>query len=52
MVENPVLQDILIYQMLSYTLAEYIDNPHFLKRFALKFAAKQIFGFRKQPEEK
>lgn len=36
MVRNPEIQDILIYQMLSYTLAEYMDDPSFLERFALK----------------
>ena len=36
MVENTSIQDILVYQMLSYTLAEYVDNPDFLKRFSLK----------------
>lgn len=28
--------DILIYQMLSITLAQYVEDPSFLKRFALK----------------
>ena len=36
MVENDLLQDIMIYQMLSHTLAEYVDNPSFLRRFSLK----------------
>ena len=36
MVNNASLQDVLIYQMLSGTLAEYVDNPFFLKRFQLK----------------
>ncbi len=36
MVSDLSLQDILIYQMLSVTLAEYVDNPFFLDRFSLK----------------
>ena len=36
MVGNPHIQDVLIYQMLSYTLAEYMDDPSFLERFSLK----------------
>ena len=36
LVENNQLQDIMIYQMLSHTLAEYVDNPSFLRRFSLK----------------
>jgi acyl-CoA hydrolase/GNAT superfamily N-acetyltransferase len=36
MVRNPALQDIMIYQMLSSTLAGYVDDPTFLNRFALK----------------
>ena len=32
----PEMQDIMIYQMLSFTLAEYMDDEAFLKRFALK----------------
>jgi len=36
MVENMTLQDILIYQMLSSTLAGYVDDPSFLRRFSLK----------------
>jgi len=36
MVENTAIQDIMVYQMLSYTLAEYVDDPDFLKRFSLK----------------
>ena len=30
------MQEIMIYQMLSFTLAEYMDNKDFLKRFSLK----------------
>ncbi len=36
MVEDKNLQDIMIYQMLSWTLASYVDDPSFLKRFSLK----------------
>ncbi len=36
MVGNARLQDILIYQMLSRTLAEYVDDESFLNRFSLK----------------
>jgi acyl-CoA hydrolase/GNAT superfamily N-acetyltransferase len=36
MVGNPKLQDIMIYQMLSMTLAQFVDDPSFLRRFSLK----------------
>jgi acyl-CoA hydrolase len=36
MVKNPRLQDIMIYQMLSYTFADYVDDPAFANRFNLK----------------
>ena len=36
MVNDASLQDILIYQMLSRTLAEYVDDESFLSRFSLK----------------
>ncbi|MGD9016881.1 MAG: GNAT family N-acetyltransferase [Desulfobacterales bacterium] len=36
MVENPHLQDIMLYQMLSSTMAEYVTDPAFLSRFQLK----------------
>lgn len=36
LVSNPIIQDAVIYQMLSFTLADYVDDPQFLKRFALK----------------
>ena len=36
MVNNASLQDVMVYQMLSSTLAEYLDDPGFLNRFALK----------------
>jgi len=36
MVENRFIQDIVIYQMLSYTFSQYMDDEDFLKRFSLK----------------
>lgn len=36
LVENDQLQDIMIYQMLSHTLSQYVDSPSFLRRFSLK----------------
>ncbi len=36
MVKDMAMQDILIYQMLSFTLADYVDDPAFLRRFSLK----------------
>jgi len=36
MVNDQALRDIMIYQMLSYTLAKYVDDPSFLRRFLLK----------------
>lgn len=36
MVQNSSIQDAMVYQMLSYTLAEFVDEPAFLERFALK----------------
>jgi acyl-CoA hydrolase/GNAT superfamily N-acetyltransferase len=36
MVGNSTLQDAVIYQMLSITLSKYVDDPNFLRRFALK----------------
>ncbi|RLC06371.1 MAG: acetyl-CoA hydrolase [Deltaproteobacteria bacterium] len=36
LVEDEQLQDIMIYQMLSHTLAKYVDDPSFLRRFSLK----------------
>lgn len=36
LVQNPKIQDAMVYQMLSYTLSRYVDDPDFLKRFALK----------------
>ena len=36
LVANPIIQDAVIYQMLSFTLSKYVDDPKFLRRFALK----------------
>ena len=36
MVANPNIQDVMVYQMLSSTLSDYVDDPDFLRRFALK----------------
>ena len=36
MVNDPAVQDIMIYQMLSFTLARFIDDKNFFNRFALK----------------
>ncbi len=36
LVKDPRMQDIMLYQMLSWTLADYVDNPDFVGRFALK----------------
>ncbi len=36
MVADKTTQDIMIYQMLSHTLARYVDDPEFVKRFSLK----------------
>lgn len=36
MVKDTRLQDIMVYQMLSSTLAQYIDDPSFIRRFSLK----------------
>ncbi|MBL0714272.1 MAG: GNAT family N-acetyltransferase [Desulfosarcina sp.] len=36
MVQNPQMQDIMFYQMLSSTLADYVGDPDFLQRFSLK----------------
>jgi acyl-CoA hydrolase/ribosomal protein S18 acetylase RimI-like enzyme len=36
LVKDPSLQDIVVYQMLSGTLAEYVDDESFLNRFSLK----------------
>ncbi len=36
MVENMAIQDVMVYQMLSSTLSNYVDDPSFLRRFAMK----------------
>jgi acyl-CoA hydrolase/GNAT superfamily N-acetyltransferase len=36
MVEQEILQDIVIYQMFSYTLADYVHDRSFLERFSIK----------------
>ncbi|MDZ7761356.1 MAG: GNAT family N-acetyltransferase [Desulfovermiculus sp.] len=36
MVEQEILQDIVIYQMFSYTLADYVHDKWFLERFSIK----------------
>ncbi len=36
MIENMSLQDMIVYQMLSSTLSEYIDDESFFRRFSLK----------------
>ncbi|MFP3999453.1 MAG: GNAT family N-acetyltransferase [Desulfobacterales bacterium] len=36
MVEDESIQDIVVYQMLSSTFSQYVDDPHFTSRFSLK----------------
>ena len=36
MVEDLNMQDVMVYQMLSWTFANYVDDPRFLRRFSLK----------------
>jgi acyl-CoA hydrolase/GNAT superfamily N-acetyltransferase len=36
MVRNVDLEDVVIYQMLSHTLAEFVDDDSFLRRFSIK----------------
>jgi acyl-CoA hydrolase/GNAT superfamily N-acetyltransferase len=36
MVRNPRIQDAMVYQMLSHTLSQYVDDEDFFKRFAIK----------------
>jgi acyl-CoA hydrolase/GNAT superfamily N-acetyltransferase len=36
MVNDQNLQDIMVYQMLSFTLSDYVDDPSFTRRFSLK----------------
>ncbi|MBU4052968.1 MAG: GNAT family N-acetyltransferase [Proteobacteria bacterium] len=44
MVKDMSLQDIMVYQMLSFTLADFVDDPSFLRRFSLKlfFISKEM----------
>ncbi len=44
MVKDPELRDVMIYQMLSFTLAKYVDDPAFHERFLLKlfFISREI----------
>ncbi len=36
MVEEPSMQDVMLYQMFSSTLADYVEDDAFVKRFSLK----------------
>ena len=36
MIEDMNLQDIMLYQMLSFTLSRYVDDPSFLRRFQVR----------------
>ena len=36
MIEDSSVQDIIIYQMLSWTLSKYVSDPKFLSRFSIK----------------
>jgi acyl-CoA hydrolase/RimJ/RimL family protein N-acetyltransferase len=36
MVKDPNLQDIMIYQMLSFTLSQFVEDESFTRRFSLK----------------
>lgn len=36
MVQDPSMEDITVYQMLSQTLADFVDDDSFLRRFSLK----------------
>ena len=36
MINDQNLLDIMVYQMLSFTLADYVDDPSFTRRFSLK----------------
>jgi acyl-CoA hydrolase/RimJ/RimL family protein N-acetyltransferase len=36
MVKDVAVQDVMVYQMLSSTLSQYVDNPGFMERFSLK----------------
>ncbi len=36
MIQDETIQDIIVYQMLSFTFSHYINDPNFLRRFQLK----------------
>jgi acyl-CoA hydrolase/GNAT superfamily N-acetyltransferase len=36
MIAETSMQDIMLYQMLSFTLSEYVDDPSFLRRFQVR----------------
>ncbi|MFC1832449.1 GNAT family N-acetyltransferase [Thermodesulfobacteriota bacterium] len=36
MVADKTIRDVMIYQLLSHTLAQYLDDPSFVSRFSLK----------------
>lgn len=36
MVKDVNIQDVMVYQMLSWTFSEYVDDPKFMRRFSLK----------------
>ncbi len=36
MIGDPGMQDIMLYQMLSSTLSQFVDTPQFINRFSLK----------------
>lgn len=36
LVEDLSMQDVMVYQMLSWTFSDYVDDPRFFKRFSLK----------------
>jgi len=36
MIDDMSIQDVMLYQMLSFTLSEYVDDPSFLRRFLVR----------------
>ena len=38
MVEDQNLQDIMVYQMLSFTLAKFVGDPSFTRRFSMEIS--------------
>jgi len=36
MVKDVSIQDVMVYQMLSSTFSQYVDDPNFMERFSLK----------------